>query len=394
MRLRLVLVAVLAASLARGETAAPHGAPLLWRVERNGRISHLFATVHVGLDLDAALQDVGRRALDSATRVYVEADLTSPETIMQVLHDTLARAELPPDRSLRAMLTPKAWAELTALQRGNISPAVLDRMEPWFAVMAGLRAKVPTEPARLHRVPPPVLDAAIAARAKARGIRVVQLETPLDGLEGFISIGRREATRMLEELLAHPDSPDHDVEGLVGAYAAANDRQVLKAFGRLWRRRPTLAEQILFRRNERWCERLVLWLGDGNIFVAAGTFHMFGDRGLVELLRRRGYHVERMRADPTPPAAGTLPSAGSGNDARRPAPRAAEDEVSQRLSLSGTQVALFQRLGQPARIAQVSDGDRGPRLGPLRDGIQLARALRNDPDHLMHVKPASRRFDE
>src|SRR4029077_5257210 len=111
---------------------------------------------------------------------------------------------------------------------------------------------------------------------------------------------------------------------------------------------------------------------------AAGTFHMFGDRGLVELLRRRGYHVERGRADTTPPAAGAVPS-GSGNDARRPPPRAAEDEVPKRLSLSGAQVALLQRLRQRARITQVSDGDRGPRFGPLRDGIELARALRNDP---------------
>jgi len=30
------------------------------------------------------------------------------------------------------------------------------------------------------------------------------------------------------------------------------------------------------------------------MFVAAGTFHMFGERGLVALLRAR-YHVERVR---------------------------------------------------------------------------------------------------
>src|SRR6058998_1562894 len=67
-----------------------------------GRTSHLFGTVHVGLDLDAALHDAGRVALDEAKRVFVEFDLTSPPAIVALIYDALARAELPPNRSLRA----------------------------------------------------------------------------------------------------------------------------------------------------------------------------------------------------------------------------------------------------------------------------------------------------
>src|SRR5207253_1603948 len=104
--------------------------------------------------------------------------------------------------------------------------------------------------------------------------------------------------------------------GLIGAYVSEDDRHLVKAFGRLWRREPVVAEQILFRRNERWCERLALWLGDGGVFVATGTFHMFGDRGLVELLRRRGYRVERVRG-PAPIARG----AGASSTSRSPRPR-------------------------------------------------------------------------
>ena len=98
---------------------------------------------------------------------------------------------------------------------------------------------------------------------------------------------------MLEELL-HP-SAGAVFDDVVGAYVAHDERGLLKAFGRLARKKPRLAELLAFRRNELWCERLGLWLGDGGIFVAVGTFHMFGDRGLVELLRRRGYRVERVR---------------------------------------------------------------------------------------------------
>ena len=69
---------------------------------------------------------------------------------------------------------------------------------------------------------------------------------------------------------------------------------MLKEFGRLVRRKPALAERLLFQRNEAWCERLVRWLDDGHMFVAAGTFHMFGELGVPAILRLRGYHVERV----------------------------------------------------------------------------------------------------
>jgi uncharacterized protein len=105
---------------------------------------------------------------------------------------------------------------------------------------------------------------------------------------------RKEGVRMIEEALADADGHRAEFAGLVNAYVAEQDRALMKTFGRLVRRKPALAERLLYRRNEAWIERLERWLGDGRMFVAAGTFHMFGDRGLVALLRARGYRVERV----------------------------------------------------------------------------------------------------
>src|SRR5207245_8201462 len=168
---------------------------------------------------------------------------------------------------------------------------------PWFSGRTRRLVAVPGRTgAGASRRPAPILDAGIAARAKAHGARVVARDTPLEGIEAFSAIGRKEGARMLEQLLTTDvESQRHEIEGLIGAYVSDDDRHLVKAFGRLWRREPAVAEQILFRRNERWCERLALWLGDGGVFVAAGTFHMFGGRGLVGPLRRRGARVARVR---------------------------------------------------------------------------------------------------
>src|SRR5206468_3102113 len=150
-----------------GSAAAAHAAPLLWRVEKGGRTSHLFGTVHVGLDLDAAPHDAGRVALDDAKRVFVEFDLTSPAAIVALVYDALARGELPRGRSLRTLLRPETWDRLAARYKGRVPPATLDRMAPWFAVLTPPPAAAPVGKAagRARRRAP---------RALARGRRGVR----------------------------------------------------------------------------------------------------------------------------------------------------------------------------------------------------------------------------
>src|SRR5206468_266981 len=139
-------VALLAAALtAAGPVAAAtsrHGAPLLWRVERYGRRSHLFGTVHLPLDLDAALGEEGRAALADAKRVFLEID-TSPDAALTFLLQALHRAELPEKESLHALLRPTAWTRLTTATKGFLPPELLDRLEPWFVALAVVHLAVP-----------------------------------------------------------------------------------------------------------------------------------------------------------------------------------------------------------------------------------------------------------
>ncbi len=298
--------------------------PLVWRVDKGGVASHLFGTVHVPMDLDTALGSAGRAALRDATRVYVELDISSPEIVSETLQYAWHRAELPTGQSLQALMRPEAWNRLVALSRDRVPRETLDRMEPWFAEESVLPFLMKSH--RLERISVPrtvpILDTAVVARAKELGIRVVDLETPLEHLRAISGVPRLEAVKMLEELVVGNSARrGRELAALIGAYGSADDRQLLKAFGRLWRKRPLVAENLLFRRNERWCDRLDLWLGEGRIFVAAGAFHMFGDRGLVAMLRRRGYRVERVSAED---ASAPLPVADHPRPTRR---RAAASRV-------------------------------------------------------------------
>lgn len=293
-----VLLATLGSAAVPGAAAPPKASPrpYLWRVERHGVVSYLFGTIHLGLDHRAALGPVGLAALASSRRVFVEMDLTSLDVVSEFTVAALRRAEMPPDRSLRQLLGSAAWQRLAALHAGRIPAAQLDRLEPWFVSLWTLpRVLTPRTapvPGVVRDAPP--LDAVIASRAEARGAKISALESPAEHLATFAAIGRTQGVEMLEEVVEDPEAMRDDTDRLVTAYARADDRTLRKIVGRLERRRPTVAEYLLFRRNERWREKLEHWLPEGRVLVVVGVGHMYGERGLVSLLRRRGYTVERV----------------------------------------------------------------------------------------------------
>ena len=281
--------------------------PYLWRVERFGLTSHLFGTIHLGLDPEAALGPVGLAALATSRRVFVEMDITSLDVVAEFTLAAIRRAEMPPDRSLRELLHADAWRRLASLHAKRMSPDELERLEPWFVslwtlphVLAPRKKPLPG----VREAAPP-LDLAVAERAEGRGARVSALESPAEHLATFAAIGRAQGVAMLEEVVADPEAMRDETDRLVAAYAGADDRAIRKLVGRLARRRPTVAEYLLFRRNERWVEKLERWLPEGRVFVVVGVGHMYGERGLVSLLRERGYRVERVQpfdlADPSRP---------------------------------------------------------------------------------------------
>src|SRR5688500_18413327 len=76
-------VLVVPAMLGAAEVPSASPRPYLWRVERHGVVSHLFGTIHVGLDARAALGPVGLAALASSRRVFVEMDVTSFDAVLE-----------------------------------------------------------------------------------------------------------------------------------------------------------------------------------------------------------------------------------------------------------------------------------------------------------------------
>lgn len=266
----------------RARSASEHG-PFLWQVERDGAISHVFGTIHVGVRLSELAPVIGER-LDQSHTLVVEAD-TDDEGSAELLGSMF----LEPGQSLRAMLGDAPWQVLVT-HLGHVFPAaMLDRMPPWMAqTMLSLDDTMLAANAAS-------LDSELVARARQKGKRLAFLETAKEQLE------------LLSEIIDIDDlrSTLDDVPGarrelrvLLRAYRSGN----LAALHGLTldpddlAKNPDEFERLLFARNRAWMTALEPMLARGGVFVAVGAAHFVGDDGLLALLLRAGFRVTRVSA--------------------------------------------------------------------------------------------------
>lgn len=267
------LVLLLLAGVAQAEQA------LLWEIERNGKVSHLFGTFHSPDPRVTRLPPPAEEAFSEAETVVLEMQLdpsTSVELAMKMLlPDGVALKDRLPEELYRKALD--AGAKL------GYPAAALERMQPWALVL-------------LLSVPPsagPVLDQILFNRATQAGKAVVGLETAEEQTAVFADLSHSEQLALLRQAVAESARLGDEMERMTRAYLEkdldtlrqqheSSLKELPGALGGKFNRR------LLTARDSRMAERMAPILEEGDSFVAVGALHL---RGIVRRLRGDGYTV-------------------------------------------------------------------------------------------------------
>lgn len=267
------------------------GSPLLWRITApNGHEAHLFGTMHIGVQL-SDLPPVVRRTLDQAEKLVVEADdgaVADSELMAQMM--------LPSGVTLEKLVGPQAWKKIPTLVP-DIPKSTLRRLQPW-AVVAFMMARSGSSSST--GAVQEGLDLELVRRARNAAKDVGYLETPEEQIALLRGFFDAQALIMLAE---HPELAKVMIYGVVddlvdvylkGDVAALEE---LLTAGTGDPREAEFTRKSFTDRNQRWMPKIerMIRQQDG-VFVAVGAGHLVGPEGLVNLLRRRGYRVERVSA--------------------------------------------------------------------------------------------------
>jgi hypothetical protein len=281
-----------ASSLVNGDSA-------FWRIDgpAGTQPSWLLGTIHLSDPRVVELDPKMAEALDKASTVAIETRNTlTPEEAERSTWQTARYLVLPTGTSLYDLLgagDAKLLREkLTAI---GFDPDTFAPYQPW--VVSDYVIYPACERAR-SRAGFEYLDLSIAYRALSHDIAVIGLEDPVAQAALFASIPMSDQVAYLASALRLTQSMEDDVEtavvnwrnGQLAMLYAFSD-----GFDQLTPEEIAAAKRaetyFLDKRNLIMRDAARPLLDKGNAFIAVGGYHLLGENGLVELLRKAGYKV-------------------------------------------------------------------------------------------------------
>ena len=245
-------------------------AQLLWKVSGNGldKPSYLFGTYHLAAlsikDSIAALPQV-QQDVQQVYGELVMADMMKPETLMQMQQQMM----LPADTTLRSLFSPKEFEVVTraVTEYLKVDIALLDRMKP-AAIFQQLTVLFYLKHTPGYN-PQEQLDASFQQDATKAGKKVGGLETVRQAKELIAAYAAQDLDKMLQ-LMEEKEGTSCD---------------------------PTPEEmaQLLYDRNHAWAKQMPALMQTAPTLFVVGAGHLPGERGVLSLLKEKGYTVEPMK---------------------------------------------------------------------------------------------------
>jgi uncharacterized protein YbaP (TraB family) len=283
---------------ASGPVRAPPARMPFYVATRGTTTIYLLGTLHVGDPNDyPATQPFRPQILAALAASPTLALELSPDELL-VSQDDVSKYGVCRHDCLPGLLPESLWHKLAFRLRGN--PAALDaikKMRPWLASLvvetydslsAGLQTEYGSE-AQLQNV-----------YLRTRG-KIVGLETLPQQMRAFTNLSLAQQREMLaQDLVQTPAQNVADVRALhrlwqvgdadaIAAWQAAKSEKL----ARDKRISDSIDNRIVYERNRRFVSRMLQIAAPNKpVFVAIGALHLGGPKGVLQLLRQRGFVVE------------------------------------------------------------------------------------------------------
>ena len=269
-----------------------HG--FLWRIEKGGRSSWLYGTMHVARRDWATPGSTMVSAIRASDVVALELDVLDPAIMQRMMAAMAPRPQDAVDDALKARL-------LAQIKAACLPEQLLTVMSPEMAatslvVMAARREGL--DPAY-------AIDRSLAVVGRGLGRAVVSLETPELQIAALRSRTRAQAHESIAQTLESLETGEAAplLRRMADVWAEGRfselDRYEEWCMCTSTDAERSLMKRLLDERNPAMAQRIDAMHNSGKrVFAAVGSLHMIGPTGLPQLLAKRGYKVERVEFEP------------------------------------------------------------------------------------------------
>lgn len=131
-------------------------------------------------------------------------------------------------------------------------------------------------------------------KARQAGKPVIGLETMEYQIDLFDKLSEKDQEAIVHQTLLDLDILDQEMSSIVAAWENGDvkglDDVLLKSF----REYPTIYRKFVVERNHAWMKKVTpFFTKSDDYMIIVGAAHMVGEKGLVELLKKKGYSVQQ-----------------------------------------------------------------------------------------------------
>lgn len=262
--------------------------PGFWHASKDGRNLWVLGSIHVGLDSFYPLPASIEEAWQQADILIVEADL---HTISDQDNQQIAQlSQLPAGDRLANHLSPSQYKALLKQAKAyGLPEASLSPLRPWVAAITLMQQAL----ARAGYQADLGVDEHFNTLAARTGMPVRGLERVPEQFAYLASMGDLEDD-FLQSTLEQIGTLQQEVPKLLQAWQDG-DGSALQRLLSEEQGSPALQElmerRLLKERNHNWIPKL-LAMPEKNQFLVVGALHLYGQDGVLNLLRQQGYKVQ------------------------------------------------------------------------------------------------------
>lgn len=288
----LLVAATWTGGAAAAQVAVPESkGPAMWTLRTDKATVYLLGSFHI-LPPSVTWRDDKRihTALAEAKAVLFEVDMDDMDK-PEVAANIVRRATLPDGKTLRQVLTPETYNDLTLTAgKYGMDMARLERMQPWLAASGLLVGYMVSKGAD----PDSGVDSQLTRDAKAAGKQVTGLETIDEQLDVLTTLSNEDPDLVIADMIRFLDESTGLLSQILTAWRTGDVDVIDRLIREDLDRHEGVYDRFLTQRNAAWVPKIdVLIRQGGTYFVVVGAGHLVGDRSVIAMLRAKGYQVER-----------------------------------------------------------------------------------------------------
>lgn len=269
------------------DTAA-NGKSLLWEITGNGlkKPSYFLGTMHLMCAEDAQLSANVNKIIRQVDTVYLEIDMDNAGELLGGMLDMGMKN----NRTLHDVLSQQDYNKVKAFFEKFESKLPFELMEkqPPLMISSSLyELLLPCE--KKNGVELKIIDEAYKQKKETKGLETFAFQSSI-----FDSIPYEAQAKDLVNTIDSLDKYKKDIVEMIRVYKTQDINKLYELSANDGSSTSGYMDLLLFKRNRNWVNKFPGIATNSSTLFAVGAGHLGGEKGVINLLRQRGYTVRAL----------------------------------------------------------------------------------------------------